>query len=115
MDNEQLLQAISDLIDKKFDEKFDEKFEKKINEELDKKIDEKLDAILDKKFDEKLKPIYNRLDILEVKQDRTIKKLDNLQLDFKIAERNINSDIHTLQDEMSTVIEVLKLNEMIPR
>ena len=46
MDNEQLLQAISDMMDKKLDEK------------LDKKLDEKLD----KKLDEKLQPIHNRLD-----------------------------------------------------
>ena len=98
MNNEQLLQAISDMMDQKLDEKLDQK--------------------LDEKLDEKLKPIYirldkveSRLDKVEVKQDRTIRKLDDLQLDVKSAERNI----HRLQDEVETVIEILKINEMVPQ
>ena len=98
MSNEELLAAMADLIDRKLDEKFDQKFDEK----------------LDQKFDEKLQPIYTRLDILELKQDRTIKKLDDFQLDMKVAERDINRHIHKLQDEMDTVIEVLKLHELVP-
>ena len=94
MSNEELLAAMSDIIDKKLDEKLDEK--------------------LDQKFDEKLRPIYTRLDVLELKQDRTMKKLDDFQLDMKVSERNINRNIHKLQDEMDTVIEVLKLHELVP-
>lgn len=82
---------------------------------------EDLKAISDL-MDQKLEPINqrldkmdNRLDLIELKQDRTAKKLDDLQLDVKIAERDIRRDIHTLNDEMETVIEVLKLHEMIPR
>ena len=67
-----------------------------------------------KKLDQKLQPIYTRLDILELKQDRTMKKLDDFQLDMKVSERNINRNIHKLQDEMGTVIEVLKLHDLIP-
>ncbi|MDE7187402.1 MAG: hypothetical protein K2O13_07840, partial [Lachnospiraceae bacterium] len=59
--------------------------------------------------------INNRLDIMECRQNRTMKKLDNLQLDVKISERNIRGDIHTLQDEMETVIEVMKQHELIPQ
>lgn len=59
--------------------------------------------------------IDNRFDILEHKQDRTTKKLDDLRLDVAIAERDIRRDIHELKDEMETVIEVLKMNEMLPR
>ncbi len=96
MNNEQLLQAISDMIDQKLEEK------------------------LDQKLDEKLKPVYmrldrveSRLDSVEVKQDRTIRKLDDFQLDTKVAERTVSRNIHRLQDEMETVIEVLKLNKMV--
>lgn len=84
---------------------------KAIEEILDKKLDEKLN----KKLDEKLKPIENRLEILEFKQDRTSKKLDDLQLDMKIAERDIRRDIYTLKDGMSTIVEVLKMNELLPQ
>ncbi len=65
-------------------------------------------------MDEKLKPINDRLDIIELKQDRTSKKLDDLQLDVKIAERDIRRDIHKLNDEMETVVEILKQHELIP-
>ncbi len=97
MDNEKLLQAISDMMDKKLDERL-----KPINDRLDK---------MDSHFDK----IDNRLDIIELKQDRTSKKLDDLRLDVAIAERDIRRDIHELKDEMETVIEVLKMNEHIPR
>ena len=78
--------------------------------------------LLDSKLDERLKPINDRLDkmdsrldIIELKQDRTSKKLDDLQLDVKIAERDIRRDIRSLNDQMETVIEVLKQHELIPR
>ena len=97
MDNEKLLQAISDMMDKKLDERL-----LPINNRLD-----KTDSRLDK--------IDNRLDIIELKQDRTAKKLEDLRFNVSIAERDIRHDIHELKDEMETVIEVLKMNEMIPR
>lgn len=127
MNNEQLLLAITDIIDEKLEEK------------LDKKLEEKLD----KKFDEKLQPIYarldnvehrldnvehrldnadirfdkieSRLDSLEVKQDRTIKKLNDFQLDTQVALRDLARGLRRLQDEMETVIEILKMNAMVPQ
>ena len=73
-------------------------------------------------MDDKLKPINdrldkmdNRLEIIEIKQDRTAKKLEDLRLDAAIAERDIRRDIHELKDEVETVIEVLKMNELIPQ
>ena len=76
---------------------------------------EKLLQAISDMMDKKLEPINNRLDIIELKQDRTSKKLDDLRLDVSIAERDIRRSIHELKDEMETVIEVLKMNEMIPR
>ena len=90
MDNEQLLKAISEMMDKKL------KLElQPIKEHLD-----KLDT---------------RMDMMEVIMKRTVKKLDDLQLDVKIAERDIRRDIHDLNDEMETVIEILRMNDMLPR
>lgn len=71
--------------------------------------------LMDTKLDELLKPINDRLDIIELKQDRTAKKLDDLRLDVAVAERDIRRDIHELKDEMETVIEVLKMHELIPQ
>mgnify|MGYP001068214604 CR=1 FL=1 len=84
---------------------------------MDKESMEMFQKILDRldKMDNRLDKMDNRFDVLEVKQDRTGKKLDDLQVDFVIAERRIRHDIHELKDEMETVIEVLKMNEMVPR
>lgn len=68
-----------------------------------------------KPINDRLDKMDDRLDIIELKQDRTTKKLEDLRLDVAIAERDIRRDIHELKDEMETVIEVLKMNELIPQ
>ena len=62
---------------------------------------------------DRLDKIDSHFDILEHKQDRTEKKVDNLRLDVAVAERDIRRDILELKDKMETVIEVLKMNELI--
>mgnify|MGYP001063053259 CR=1 FL=1 len=79
-------------------------------------MDERLDQ-MDERFDAMDKRLDNmdaRFDILELRQSRTGKKLEDLQLDLKIFERNVRQDIHKRNDEMETVIEILKQHEMIP-
>jgi hypothetical protein len=92
------LQAIGQLLDTKLDQRF-----------------ASMEQQLDDKLSQQLKPICDRLDIIELKQNLTSKKLDDLQLDMKIAERDIRRDIHTLTDEMDTVIEILKQHDLIPQ
>lgn len=86
------------------------------SEKLDKLVDA-VSQIQDRldKMDSRFDKMDSRFDVLELKQDRTEKKLDDLQIDIAVAERRIKRDIHELKDEMETVIEVLKMNEMIPR
>ena len=69
---------------------------------------------MDKDSMEMFQKILDRLDIIEHKQDRTEKKVDDLRLDVAVAERDIRRDIHELKDEMETVIEVLKMHDLIP-
>lgn len=78
---------------------------------------EKLDKLLETvaQMQERFDKIDNRLDIIELKQDRTAKKLEDLRLDVAVAERDIRRDIHELKDETETVIEVLKMHELLPR
>ena len=52
--------------------------------------------ILDMKSD--IVNVKDRLEVLEIKQGLTHKKLDNLTLDVKISERSIRKDIKLLQD-----------------
>ncbi|HCT91480.1 MAG TPA: hypothetical protein DF613_08905 [Lachnospiraceae bacterium] len=57
--------------------------------------------------------IEQRLDVIEYKQDRTDKRLGNLEFAVKVSEKNIRSDIHTLRDEMDTVITLLKMHKIV--
>lgn len=74
-----------------------------------------ISQLMDDKLNTQLKPINDRLNIIEIKQDRTIKKLEDLRIDVAVAERDIRRDVFELKDEMETVIEVLRTNEMLPR
>lgn len=78
---------------------------------------EKLDKLLETvaQMQECFDKMDNRLDIIELKQDRTAKKLEDLRLDVAVAERDIRRDIHEFKDETETVIEVLKIHELLPR
>lgn len=85
---------------------------------------EKLDRLIEtvSQMQERFDQIDKRLDkmdshfnILEHKQDRTAKKLDDLRLDVAVAERDIRRDIFELKDEMETVIEVMKMHDMLPQ
>lgn len=98
------LLAIEEVLSPRF-EAIDQRFEA---------IDQRFES-MDQKYEGKFKSIQDRFDVIELKQNRTAKKLDNLQLDVKVAERSIRQELHKLNDEMATVIEVLKQNELIPR
>ena len=103
-----------DAVDKRFDsiDKRMDSMDKRMDS-MDKRMDsmnERMDS-MNKRFDS----LENRLEILELKQNRTAKKLDDLAFSVKASERNIRHDIRILQDEMGTVIEVLKQNELIPQ
>ena len=90
--NQELLQAISDLMDQKLEP-----------------ISSRLGGI-----DRRLDKVDQRLDILEYKQDRTAKKLNSLQIDVEILKQDVKNDIHTLQDGMDTIIELLKIHKIGP-
>ena len=123
------------VIDKKFDavnERFDgidrrldamdERFDG-IDRRLD-AMDERFDGI-DKRFDAmdgQLAVINGRLDTLEntvgylkARQDRDSRKLNDLQLQMKIFERDTQRNFARLNDSIDTIVEVLKLNGLIPR
>ena len=80
MTNEELLVAMSDMMDQKLEEKLDEKLDQKLDEKLDQKFEEKLDLEpgqrfsekLDQIFDEKLKPFDERLTKLELAMENVV-------------------------------------------
>ncbi len=97
MNNEELLQAISDIMDKKLDERF-----QPVNARLD-----KMEGRLDK--------MESRLNVMEVKQNKMHDQLTELLLSQKLFEMNANKKFARLQDGMDTIEEILKINELIPR
>lgn len=113
MNNEELLIAISEMIDEKLDKKLDEKLDKRFDVFV-KRMDEKLND-MEQRFDEKLDAMDKRLEYIEFKQDHTINRLNNLQLDIQIKERDIRKDIRRINDTLETVVEVLRSHELIPR
>lgn len=80
MTNEELLVAMSDMMDQKLEEKLDEKLNQKLDEKLDQIFEEKLDLKpgqrfsekLDQIFDEKLKPFDERLTKLELAMENVV-------------------------------------------
>ncbi len=107
MDNEQLMQALSGLLDEKL---------QPIKDRLD-KMEDRLDKMEDRldKMEGRLDKVEGRLNVVEVLQRRTTKKLDDLRLDMMVFQGNVRQDIHDLGDQMETVVEILKINEILPR
>lgn len=89
------LQAISDLLDVKLEEKLEEKLEKKL--------------------ECKLKPIYDRLDRLEIKQDIMERKLDDTAFRLTSLEHTTKKAFKRVDDQMETLITVLEVKGILPQ
>ena len=79
-------------------------------------IDARLDA-MDVRFDEidaRFNRVENRLEMIDLKCDTNRKRLDDLSLDVKIAERDIRKDIKNLQDTTETLVVVLQGRGILP-
>ena len=79
-------------------------------------IDARLDS-MDVRFDgidARFNRVENRLEMIDFKCDTNRKRLDDLSLDVKIAERNIRKDIKNLQDTTETLVVVLQGRGILP-
>ena len=79
-------------------------------------VDTRLDAI-DVRFDEidaRFNRVENRLEMIDLKCDTNRKRLDDLSLDVKLAERDIRKDIKNLQDTTETLVVVLQGRGILP-
>ena len=79
-------------------------------------MDVRLDA-MDVRFDEidaRFNRVENRLEMIDLKCDTNRKRLDDLSLDVKLAERNIRKDIKNLQDTTETLVVVLQGRGILP-
>lgn len=105
MDNE-ILQSIGKLLDKKL-----QPIQQEINN-----INSRLDSVENKlsNIGNRLGNVEESLDTMEFKQAKLSKNIKELNLDVQQAERNIRRDIHKLNDETETIIEILQQKELIP-
>lgn len=85
-----------------------------MNEELLKAISDLMDEKL-KPINERLNNIDNRLEVIEIKEKMSHNKLNDLSLDVKNIERNIRRDIAKLNDETETLIAVLEARGILPK
>lgn len=117
------LQAISDLLDQKLDEKLDEKLDAKLDEKLDQKFKAELGPIYERldRMEKRLDHIDTRLDrtddnfkYLDVKLNKTMDKLEDLDLSFRNFAQSTKRDITKLQDGTDTIVEILRINQLIP-
>ena len=79
-------------------------------------VDTRLDA-MDVRFDEidaRFNRVENRLEMIDLKCDTNRKRLDDLSLDVKLAERDIRKDIKNLQDTTETLVVVLQGRGILP-
>lgn len=70
---------------------------------------------MDNELKEMLNNILKRMEVIELKLDRNTEKIEDLGLDLKIVERNVRKDIRKLTDENETIIDVLKIHDILPR
>ncbi|MGL5437900.1 MAG: hypothetical protein ACRDBO_21405 [Lachnospiraceae bacterium] len=64
---------------------------------------------------EDISSIFGRLNALEIKQDMTHRKLDNLEFNTKSMEREIKKDIALIKDGQETLIAVMEAKGILPR
>lgn len=104
------LQAISNLLDQKLKTELTP-----IHERLDhmdtrlSHVEERLDHM-----DARLDRADDNFKYLDVKLNKTIEKLENLDLSFRTFAQNTKRDITKLQDGMDTIVEILRINRLVP-
>ena len=76
-------------------------------------------SIIDEKFNEKLdgklKPIMEKLEVLEIKQDVTSRKLEDINFRLTSLEYTNKKEFAKLNDEVDTLIAVLEAKDILPK
>lgn len=87
----------------------------KISEEFG-KIHVRLDQIEGRltNVESRLDRVENRLDVMEVRQNKMSEQLTELQIAQKRFELSANKRLAKLQDGMDTVVEILRMNDLVP-
>ena len=103
MTDNELLLAISNILDEKLEEKLEqkleEKLEQKLEEKLDKKLEEKLDKKLEEKLDARLAPIERRLKRIEVDllENNVLPRLNTIEACYVDTYNRYKSGVDKMQ------------------
>lgn len=89
MSDNELLSAISAMMDKKLDERL-----KPINDRLDK--------------------VDDTLNTLKFNQEHMSEKLKGIEVTMNYNDHHLSHDIKKLQEDVDTITEILKIHDMIP-
>ena len=117
MSDNELLSAISDMMDQKLDERL-----KPVNDRLDKiddhldKVDDRLDKMDDRldKMDDRLDKADDTLNTLKFSQEHITEKLKGIEVTMNYNDYHLSHDIKRLHEDLDTITEILKINNMIP-
>lgn len=83
---------------------------------MDKETKEMFQMIIDRldKVDSRFDKMENRMEVIELKQNKTYEQLTELQLSQKLFELNNNKKLARLQDGIDMMEEILRMHELIP-
>lgn len=102
MSDQELLGAISQMLDEKLDKMLDEKLDKMLDEKLDKILDQKLDEKLDKMLDEKLDKILDQK--LDKIFDARLKPIEEEIASLKRCFMSLDARLRKVEDFQRDVI-----------
>ncbi len=66
-------------------------------------------------MNERFDKVDDKLELIIFRQNHMSSKQDDLGLDLKVVKRDIDREIHDLNDQMETVIVVMEANELLPK
>ena len=73
-----------------------------------------LSDMMDRKLDERLKPVNDALNTLKFNQEHITEKLKGIEVTMNYNDYHLSHDIKKLQEDVDTIAEILKINNMIP-
>ena len=101
MNNEQLLAAISDMLDQKLESSF--------SDFMDRKFESTLSDLFDQKFDEKLAPLNKRMDSFDERLISINNRLERVESEtsaLRAGQRDIRKDLREINAKVNETYDI---------
>lgn len=110
MNNEQLLLAVSDMMEQKLLAVSDMMEQKllAVSDVMEQKLLD-MSNVMEQKLDEKLEPVYDRLDRIENRLDKVENRLDKVESEIsalKCGQREIREELRKLNTKVNETYEI---------